>query len=61
MMRVKDVEHRIRPRDFEHRMLTACVNMARSELIEQGKETVDVDELLIKIINAPSKKVRVRV
>jgi len=60
-MRVKDMEHKIRLNDFEHRMLIACVNMARTELIEQGKETVDVDELLIKIINAPSKKVRVRV
>ena len=60
-MRVKDVEHKIRIDDFEHRMLIACVNMVRSELIEQGKETVDVDELLIKIIYAPSKKVSVSV
>ena len=60
-MRVKDVEHKIRIDDFEHRMLIACVNMVRSELIEQGKETVDVDELLIKIIYAPSNKVSVSV
>ena len=60
-MRVKGVEHRVRLDNFECRMLIACVNMVRSELIEQGKETVDVDELLIKIINAPSRKVSVRV
>lgn len=60
-MRIKDVEHKILLDDFEHRILIACVNMARSEFIEQGKETVDADELLINIINAPSKKVSVRV
>lgn len=60
-MRVKDVEHRVRLDDFEHQILIACINMARSELIEQGKEAVDVDELLVKIINAPSKKVSVRI
>ena len=60
-MRVKGVKHRVRLDNFEHRMLIACVNMARSELIEQGKETVDVDDLLVKIIKAPSKKVSVRV
>ena len=60
-MKVKDVEHRVCLDDFEHHMLIACVNMARTEFIKQGKETVDVDELLIKIIEAPSKKVSVRV
>ena len=48
-MRVKGVEHRVRLDTFEHRMLIACVNMARSELIKQDKETVDVDDLLAKI------------
>jgi len=40
IMKVKDVEHRVRLDDFEHRMLIACVNMARSELIKQGKEGI---------------------
>lgn len=35
-MIVKGVEHRVRLDNFEDRMLIACVNMARSELIEQG-------------------------
>ncbi len=59
-MKVKDVERRVKLDDFEHRVLIACVNTARTVLIEQGKPTEDVDELLIKIINAPSKKVSVR-
>ena len=59
-MKVKDVEHKVKLDDFEHRILIACVNTARTAFIEQGKPTEDVDELLIKIINAPSKKVSVR-
>ena len=60
-MKVKDVEHKVNLDDFEHRVLINCVNTARAVFIEQGKPTDDVDELLIKIINAPSKKVSVRV
>ena len=60
-MKVKDVEHRVKLDDFEHRVLIVRVNTARTVFIEQGKPTEDVDELLIKIINAPSKKVRVKV
>ena len=60
-MQVKDVEHKVKLDDFEHRILIACVNTARTVFIEQGKPTEDVDELPIKIINAPSKKVRVRI
>ena len=60
-MRVRDVEHKILLDDFEHRILIACVNMPRSEFIKQNKPTEDVDDLLVKIIKAPSKKVSVRV
>lgn len=60
-MKLKDVEHKVKLDDFEHRILVACVNTARTVFIKQGKSTEDVDELLIKIINAPSKKVSVRV
>lgn len=60
-MKVKDVEHRVKLDDFEHRLLVGCINAARSMYLEQGKETVDVDELLIKIIKAPSKKVSMKV
>ena len=47
--------------DFEHRLLVGCLMTARNEYIHEGKPTEDVNELLIKIINAPSKKVSVRV
>lgn len=60
-MTVKDVKHKVTLVDFEHRLLVGCVNAARTMFLEQNKPTEDIDELLIKIIKAPSKKVSVRV
>ncbi len=60
-MKVKDVKHKVTLDDFEHRLLIGCVNVARTMYLEQNKSTKDVDDLLVKIIKAPSKKVSVRV
>ena len=60
-MKVKDVKHKVTLDDFEHRLLICCVNVARTMYLEQRKPTEDVDDLLVKIIKAPSKKVSVRV
>ena len=42
--------------DFEHRLLVGCLNKARNEYIEEGKPVEDVNELLIKAIDAPTQK-----
>ena len=60
-MKIKDVEHKAIFDDFEHRLLVSCINAARNVCLEQGKEIANLDELLIKVIEAPSKKVRVRI
>ena len=60
-MKVKDVKHKVSFDDFEYRLLVGCVNVARTMYLEQDKQTEDVDDLLVKIIKAPSKKVSVRV
>ena len=60
-MKVKDVKHKVTLDDFEHRLLVGCVNVARTMYLDQKKPTEDVDNLLVKIIKAPSKKVSVRV
>ena len=60
-MKVKDVKHKVTLDDFEHRLLVGCVNAARTMYLEQKKPTEDVDDLLVKIIKSPSKKVSVRV
>lgn len=61
MMKVKDVKHKVSFDDFEYRLLVGCVNVAITMYLEQDKPTEDVDDLLIKIIKSPSKKVSVRV
>lgn len=60
-MKVKDVKHKVTLDDFEHRLLICCINAVRIMYLEQHKSTEDVDDLLVKIIKAPSKKVSVRV
>ena len=60
-MKVKDVKHKVTFDDFEHRLLVGCANEARTMYLEQNKPTEDVDDLLVKIIKSPSKKVSVRV
>ena len=42
--------------DFEHRLLVGCINKARTEYMEEGKPTEEINELLIKAIEAPTKK-----
>ena len=60
-MKVKDVKHKVSFDDFEYRLLVGCVNAVRTMYLEQHKSTEDVDDLLVKSIKAPSKKVSVRV
>ena len=60
-MKAKDVKYKVTLDDFEQRLLVGCVNAARTMYLEQDKPTEDVDDLLVKIIKAPSKKVSVRV
>ena len=45
--------------DFEHRLLVGCLVTARNEYLRDEKPTEDVNDLIMKIINAPSKKLRV--
>ena len=45
--------------DFEHRLLVGCLMAARNEYIHEDKPIEDVNELILKIIDAPFKKLRV--
>lgn len=42
--------------DFEQRVLVKGMSEYRNDLIEDGKPTEDVDDVLLKVIDAPSKK-----
>lgn len=42
--------------DFQHRLLIGCLNKVRTDFLTEGKPTEDVDELLIKTLEAPNSK-----
>lgn len=42
--------------DFEQRLMVNGLNDFRNDLLRTDKPTDDVDELLLKVIDAPTKK-----
>lgn len=44
--------------DFEHWLLVGCLMTARNEYLREDKPTEDVNDLILKIIDAPSNKLR---
>lgn len=44
---------------FEQRLLVGCLMTTRNKYLQEGKSTEDVNSLILKIIDAPSKKLRV--
>ena len=45
--------------DYERGTVINCLNEKRNKLIADGKYTVAVDEVLLKILNAKQKKFKV--
>mgnify|MGYP007112540414 FL=1 len=45
--------------DFERRVVVNCMNEMRNSLIEDGKCTDVLDEVLLKIIRSKQKKLKV--
>lgn len=45
--------------DFERRVIVNCMNEMRNSLIENGKCTDSLDEVLLKIIRSKQKKIKV--
>ena len=42
--------------DFEQRLMVNGMNNFRNDLIQEGKPTEDVDELLLKVIDAKRRR-----
>ena len=57
---MKEIKRRLVLDDFEYRLLVGCVNKARTMFLDEDKPVEDVSELLLKIIDAPTKKIKVR-
>ena len=45
--------------DHEYRIVINAINDMRNKLIQEGRYTDAVDELLLKIVNAPTKRIRI--
>lgn len=45
--------------NFERRILVNCLNEVRNNLLSEGKYTEDVDKILLKVIDAKTKRFRV--
>ena len=57
---MKEIKKHLVLDDFEYRLLVGCVNKARTMFIEEDKPVEDVSALLLKIIDAPTKKIKIR-
>lgn len=56
---MKEERYHIALDDYEQGIVIRSLNDERTSLIEQDKPTEDVDDLIIKIGNAPKRKVKV--
>jgi len=45
--------------DYERRIVVNCLNEMRTRLLSDGKHSDPVDEILLKVIDAPTKKMKV--
>ena len=48
----------VRLNNYEHRVMVAVLNAFRNEMLQDEKSTEDVDDLLLKVIDAPLSKGR---
>ena len=56
---MKEKKYCIALDDFERRVVVNCMNEIRNSLIEDGKCTDTLDEVLLKIIRSKQKKLKV--
>ena len=52
------IQHVLKVSDFEQRLLIASLNDFRNTLLTAQKPTEDINHLLVKVIDAPTKKGR---
>ena len=52
---MRDVKRVIEVSDYEHRVMMEALNDRRNDFISENKPTEDVSDLLLKVIDAPTK------
>ena len=53
---MRDGRRVIEVSDYEHRVMMEALSDRRNDFISENKPTEDVSDLLLKVIDAPSKK-----
>ena len=56
---MRDKKYYIALDDFERRVVVNCINEMRNSLIENGKCTESLDEVMLKIIRSKQKKFKI--
>ena len=56
---MRDKKYYIALDDFERRVVANCMNEMRNSLIENGRCTETLDDVLLKIIRSKQKKLKV--
>lgn len=56
---MKEKQYFVALDDYEHGVVIRSLNDKKTELKNEGKSTDAVDDLIVKVGNAPSKKFRV--
>ena len=56
---MREKKYHIALDDFERRVVVNCLNEMRSKLIANGKSVEDVNEIMLKIIDAKQKRIKV--
>ena len=57
---MRDAKRVIEVSDYEHRVMLEALNDRRNDFISENKPTEDVSNLLLKVIDAPTKRKRDR-
>ena len=57
---MRDVKRVIEVSDYEHIVMMEALNDRRNDFISENKPTEDVSDLLLKVIDAPTKRKRDR-
>ena len=55
---MREVKRVIEVSDYEHRVMMEALNDRRNNFISENKPSEDVSDLLLKVIDAPSKRKR---
>lgn len=55
---MREVKRVIEVSDYEHRVMMEALNDRRNDFISENKPSDDVSDLLLKVIDAPSKRKR---